>query len=303
MNGWLCWLYFVSLYITMIQTPLISTIIPFFDAGSWLREAIESVFNQVYTNWEIILVNDGSHQEDFAIAMEYAQKFPSQIFYVEHEGRVNKGLPFSRNAGIKKAHGQLIAFLDADDYWLPAKLERQLAIFKEFPQVQMICEASCFWYSWRDATCEDELILVGAPQGIYYPPQLMEILYPLGEGQPPCPTGIIINRDALERSGGFEERFCGVYQLYEDQAFLSKVYSKEIIYISDQANNLYRKRPNSMSSAANDESLYKKVRLFYLAWLQEYFQNTLPVQEGVQKHIDDFKSRLLASDHTSGITA
>ncbi len=279
----------------MDEAPLISTIIPFFNAGSWLGEAIESVLNQTYTHWEIILVNDGSQQQDVNIAIEFAQKFPEKIFYIEHEGGVNRGLTVSRNVGVKNAHGELIAFLDADDFWMPEKLKNQLAIFKEFPQVQMICEASFFWYSWRDQSCKDELTLIGAPEGIYYPPELMEKLYPLGEGQPPCPTGIIIKKDALERSGGFEESFSGVYQLYEDQAFLSKIYYKEIIYISSEANNFYRKRPDSMSSASNDDQLYKKVRTFYLEWLEERFLKTGIVNPDIKKLIDDFKKGLLAS--------
>lgn len=131
-----------------------------------------------------------------------------------------------------------------------------------------------FWYSWQDSSHKDEITLVGTAAGIYNPPELMERLYPLGYGQPPCPTGIIITKEALERSGGFKESFTGVYQLYEDQAFLSKLYSEESIYISDEANNLYRKRRGSMSSASNDEELYQKVRLFYLEWLQQHFLHT-----------------------------
>ena len=98
----------------------------------------------------------------------------------------------------------------------------------------MVCEASWFWFSWNDANAKDYIQLIGAPKGIYAPPQLMKILYPLGEGQPPCPTGIIITKEALERAGGFEERFSGEYQLYEDQAFLSKIYASEIVFISEK---------------------------------------------------------------------
>ena len=279
----------------MIDAPLISTIIPFLNQGTWLAEAIESVINQTYKNWEIILVDDGSAKEDSAIAVEYAKKFPDKILYVEHNGHVNKGLTISRNVGILKAGGELIAFLDADDCWLPQKLSNQVIIFEKFPQVQMICEASCFWYSWKDVYAKDYLELIGAPQGIYHPFELMKMLYPLGEGQPPCPSGIIIKKEALQRSGGFEERFSGVYQLYEDQAFLSKIYSKEIIYISGEANNLYRKRGDSMSSVAGDKNIYKKVRLFYHAWLDEYFSKQNLINPDIKKLIDDFKTKLISS--------
>ena len=286
----------------MNDTTLISVIIPFYNAGLWLQEAIESVLHQTNGHWELILVDDGSLQEDTTIAKFYTAKFPKNIIYVQHAGRVNRGLTISRNLGIQHARGTLIAFLDADDCWLPHKLQYQLDIFQRFPEVAMICEASWFWYSWRDAAAKDELVQIGTPEGIYQPPELMKKLYPLGDGQPPCPSGIIIKKEALECSGGFEERFSGIYQLYEDQAFLSKVYSKEIIYISARAKNLYRKRPDSMASAANDEQLYKKVRLFYLVFLEEYFLQQGQSNADIQKLLADFKITLTAADYTSGIT-
>ncbi|MGI8952251.1 MAG: glycosyltransferase family 2 protein [Chitinophagaceae bacterium] len=278
-----------------MNDALISVIIPFLNPGNWLAVAIESVINQTYENWEIILVDDGSVREDSGMAMAYSKKFYNKVFYVEHNGHVNKGLTVSRNTGIGKAKGELVAFLDADDCWLPEKLINQLNLFKRFPEAQMICEASCFWYSWKDAHKEDVVIQIGVPQGIYHPPELMKKLYPLGEGQPPCPSGIIIKKDALQRSGGFEEIFSGVYQLYEDQAFLSKVYSKEIIYISAEANNLYRKRDDSMSSAANDEDTYKKVRLFYHAWLEHHFSTSHAGNADIMQLIADFKNKLTSS--------
>lgn len=277
----------------MNDAPLISIITCFLNPGTWLVEAIESVISQTYTNWEIVLTDDGSVKKDADIAINYAKKFPDKIFYVEHDEHVNRGLAISRNVGIKKSKGELIAFLDADDCWLPDKLTNQIKLFKAFPEVQMICEATCFWYSWNNENIQDELVLLGAPQGIYQPPELMKRLYPLGEGQPPCPSGIIITRKALERSGGFEEKFSGVYQLYEDQAFLSKIYLKENIYISERANNLYRKRDDSMSSAANNEATYKKVRLFYQVWLEDYFLKSCAFNPEIKKLIDDFKTKIL----------
>ena len=274
---------------------LVSVIIPFYNAGKWLEQAIEGVLQQTYTNWEIILVDDGSLTEDTEIAKSYASKYPESIFYVQHEDHKNLGLTVSRNVGIRHSKGDIIAFLDADDFWLPQKLQHQLEIFNRFPIVSVICEASIFWYSWKDEDASDELIEIGVPQGIYDPPQLMKQLYPLGIGQPPCPSGIVIKRDAFERSGGFEERFSGIYQLYEDQAFLSKVYSKETIFISAIANNFYRKRPDSMAAAANDEQLYNKVRLFYATFLEDYFFNKPRVSKDVQQLIEAFKLKLTSS--------
>lgn len=279
----------------MSDAPLVSIVTCFLNPGAWLAEAIESVIKQNYTNWEMILIDDGSVREDADIAIDYTKRFPGKIFYVEHDEHINRGLTISRNVGIKNSKGELVAFLDADDCWLPGKLTNQLNIFKEFAEVQMICEASRFWYSWKDAGKEDIIITIGAPQGIYEPPELMKRLYPLSDGQPPCPSGIIIKKEALQRAGGFEEKFSGIYQLYEDQAFLSKIYSKEIIYISEEANNLYRKREGSMASAADDIQLYQKMRLYYHAWLVDQFLRTPPVNAEIKTLIDNFRARLKAT--------
>jgi glycosyltransferase involved in cell wall biosynthesis len=274
--------------------PLISIIIPFLNPGSWLAEAIESVIHQTYANWELILVDDGSVEQDTHLAKTYALNYPARIKYTEHEGHVNKGLTASRNAGIALSNGQFVTFLDADDCWLPNKLAKQRAIFKEFPAVQMICEASIFWYSWKLSDEKDYVQEIGVEEGIYHPPQLMERLYPLGDGQPPCPSGIMITKDALLRASGFETTFSGIYQLYEDQAFLSKVYARENVYISGEANNKYRKRDDSMSSAAGNESLYKEVRLFYLDWLERYFLQSSSTSPVVEELINAFRRKLHA---------
>ncbi len=253
------------------DAPLISIIVPFLNGSDWLIEALESVVGQTYPNWEIIVLDDGSEEKHSAVAKDYCSRHVNKITYTEHPGHVNKGVTISRNKAIELSNGDLIAFLDADDYWLPGKLAYELILFTQYPVAEMICEASQFWYSWNDPLADDSTILVGVSPGkLYHPPELMKSLYPLGEGQPPCPSGIIIKREALLRSKGFEPVFSGVYQLYEDQAFLSKIYLKEIIFISGKANNRYRKRSDSVSSAVNDKTCYELVRNFYLDWLESY---------------------------------
>lgn len=285
----------------MNSQPLVSIIIPFLNPGDWLTEAIDSVLAQTYTNLEIILIDDGSVDEDAAIALKYCGRFPGRIFYYMHESHVNKGLTASRNLGLSKARGTLIAFLDADDCWMPAKLTEQLSLFEAMPEIQVICEASLFWYNWNDVEKENSIMQIGAEPGVYNPPQLMELLYPFGEGQPPCPSGIIIKREVIDRCGGFEESFSGIYQLYEDQAFLFKVYSSEIIYISNQVNNLYRKRENSMSSAANNLEIYNTVRKFYANWIENYLTKISGHNPAIDSLLATFKNSLVYTETQPGI--
>ena len=253
------------------EFPLVSVIIPFFNDSQWLLEALQSVIDQNYPAWEAIVIDDGSAPEHSNIAKNFCSLYPPKIKYINHHNHTNRGVTISRNAGVAKSSGTYLAFLDADDKWFCDKLKNQINLFKKYPAAQMICEASKFWYTWSNAMEEDIIKPVGVlPDTLYPPKSLTKSLYPLGEGAPPCPSGIIIRKAAFERSGGFEPVFSGLYTLYEDQAFLAKIYLNETVFISGTANNWYRKRVNSMSSAVNDIPIYEKVRKFFLNWLQLY---------------------------------
>ena len=104
---------------------LASIIIPAYNAERYISEAIESVINQTYTNWELIIVNDGSTDNTEKIAQSYAQK-DSRITYITQE---NKGVSVARNIGYNASKGDYLGFLDADDYWLPDNLDEKINYF------------------------------------------------------------------------------------------------------------------------------------------------------------------------------
>lgn len=97
----------------------VSIIIPFFKNKIWLKEALDSINLQIFKNFEVIIVNDGSHEEISDLFINYS--FPISYNYQE-----NKGPGEARNYGISKSSGRYITFLDSDDIWLPDKLEKQL---------------------------------------------------------------------------------------------------------------------------------------------------------------------------------
>lgn len=269
------------------KDPLVSVIIPFLNEESFLEDAIKSVISQKYSNWEIILVDDGSKDRSTAIAKNYAAQVQGKIFYAEHENHANKGLSASRNEGIRKSRGEYIALLDADDVWLPAKLLEQIAIFQQYPDVGMIAEASLYWHSWSNKQEKDVLIPVGGKQDkIYEPAQLFSVLYPLADGAAPCPSGLILKREIFHHVGFFEESFRHEYGLYEDQAFLHKVYLKERVYISSLCNNLYRQRPGSIVKWVHQKGHYKKVRKYFLEWFKEYLRTKSFTNKDILKMIN-----------------
>lgn len=264
--------------------PLVTVIIPFLNEERFLKEAVESVRQQTYTNWEIILVDDGSSDNSTSIAKTYAAQYVDKIRYAEHENHANKGLSTSRNLAISLAKGDIIALLDADDVWLPGKLQAQIDILQANPDVAMILEASEYWYSWHDAKKKDVVIPVGKKQDkCFLPPTLIEDLYPLSDGAAPCPSGIMIRKAITVKHGGFEASFTGKYQLYEDQAFLHKIYLNEPVFVSSLCNNRYRQREGSLVQKITHEGYYHNVRQHFLEWLEQYIKQHQIQQPVVQR--------------------
>ena len=103
----------------MDRKPLVSVVLNFFNAEKFIREAIESVLAQTYNNWELLLVDDRSTDGSGQIALRYARKDAERVKYLTHKEREKIGRSASLNLGIRNARGEYIAFLDADDVWLP----------------------------------------------------------------------------------------------------------------------------------------------------------------------------------------
>jgi len=103
--------------------PLVSVIMPAYNAAPFLEEAISSVMSQTVTDWELFVIDDGSSDDTRQIAAEFMHADP-RVQLVVNEG--NMGVAKTRNRGIGLAKGQYIAFLDSDDVWHPEKLECQL---------------------------------------------------------------------------------------------------------------------------------------------------------------------------------
>src|SRR3989338_9975584 len=116
----------------MVNNPLVSVVIPTYNGSRFIKETIQSVLDQTYTNIEAIIVDDGSKDNTPDIVKSIND---SRIIYIRQE---NAGVSMARNNGINISKGEYIAFLDHDDVWLPCKLERQLLLFKENPVIAMV---------------------------------------------------------------------------------------------------------------------------------------------------------------------
>jgi glycosyltransferase involved in cell wall biosynthesis len=113
------------------KSPLVSVIIPTYNRGWVIQEAIDSVLGQDFGDYELIVVDDGSDDNTPAVLAAYGHKF--RVLR-----QSNNGVSAARNRGIAAAAGQLVAFLDSDDLWLPQKLSTQVKFFQDHPDAAVI---------------------------------------------------------------------------------------------------------------------------------------------------------------------
>ncbi len=132
-------------------TPLISVVIPAYNAEQFLDETLESVLSQTYENWECIIVNDGSTDNTEEIAKKWCEKDARfRYFYKE-----NSGASDTRNLGIKETRGEYIAFLDADDLYMPNFLEICLENLVE-KDVDLVAPKMLEFWDVQNEVIEDE---------------------------------------------------------------------------------------------------------------------------------------------------
>ena len=110
--------------------PLISVVIPTYNYAAFLPRAIDSVLQQTYSNYEVIVIDDGSTDDTVQVV-----PCSDRVLYFYQQ---NKGLAAARNAGIEKASGQYLLFLDADDWLEPAALETNYAVLKDKPETAFV---------------------------------------------------------------------------------------------------------------------------------------------------------------------
>ena len=111
--------------------PLVSVIIPSYNYARFLPQALQSVLTQSYPHTEIIVVDDGSTDDTSKILVNYGER-------IKVLRKPNGGLPAARNSGVEISTGDYLAFIDADDLWLPQKLEKQIALFQQNADVALV---------------------------------------------------------------------------------------------------------------------------------------------------------------------
>ena len=175
--------------------PLVSVVIPAYNAEMTLKESVDSVLAQDFRDFEVIVVNDGSSDSTKAILASYEP----QIRVIDQS---NRGASAARNAGVNAASGKLIAFLDSDDLWSRDKLTQSVDALELKPSASLVF-SDCSGLR-PDGTRSTFYSYAGAPS-------LKDML---DNGFEIVPSAVTIRRDVFQACGGFSERFAPIY--FED---------------------------------------------------------------------------------------
>ena len=180
------------------KIPSVSVIIPTFNRASWIAGAIDSVLEQTFKNFELLVIDDGSADNTTEIVASYEDQL--KYFY-----QPNKGPSAARNSGIKKAEADLVTFLDSDDRWHKEKLETQVDLMAQNPNVK-ICYTDEIWIRNNKRV---------NPKKIHqkYSGWIYQQCLPL------CiisPSSVMIHREVFEKVGLFDENLlvCEDYDLW-----------------------------------------------------------------------------------------
>ncbi len=202
--------------------PLVSVVIPVYNGERFLRESLESVFAQTFRDYEVICVDDGSTDGSFPFLKQYGER-------VRVVQQANAGQSAARNAGVRLARGEYIAFLDQDDRWYPSKLEQQVAVLQAETDVVLVhCNYDIVDRGGQ--VLQAGAALAGRGSSLASPLGLL-----IGEALV-FPSAMLARRDVFQRVGGFDPELRG----FEDFDLIARLKQHGRFVLLDEPGMSYR---------------------------------------------------------------
>lgn len=205
--------------------PLVSVVVPVFNAERFLRETLESLLCQTYRPIEIITVDDGSTDSSPDILREFSDR-------IQRIHQENQGVGVARNVGVEHSVGSYIAFCDADDIWFPGKLKSQMEIVKRHP-----CIGVVGGFMENIDELGRTLKSCHRPLNLYDKPMKLQQAF-LMEGNMICLSTALIRKDAFSSIGGFQAGRQDIKA--EDFDLWIRLSRKTQFYLSSQYMGQYR---------------------------------------------------------------
>ena len=259
------------------ETPLVSIVLPTYNRAHLIGESIQSVINQTYANWELIIVDDGSTDNTTDVISEF-EDIRIHYHHIEHNGLVGA----VRNHGMHKASGEYIAFFDSDDLWKKNKLDFQLDLLNRYPEAVFILSNAEIFGSSSTIPPECEALFVGS------------LFWPILEGNRFVfyTPSLMLKKEAIDRLGLLNEKLGGTdmeFFLKMSNAYTGIFTNERLIKIRKHDQNTSDKyridRYLSIIKIVDD--FYKKgslqrdqyldrVSLYYYKMGLSYFKNSQP---------------------------
>lgn len=194
----------------------VDVIIPAFNNGARIRAAMDSALGQTFRDVRIVVIDDGSTDGTRGIVKQYLGDYPGKVRYVYQE---NKGPASARNRGLKESQGKYIAFLDADDTWLPEKLAQQVSVLEGNPGAGFVYTNNYF-VDEKGLVINDYVRKIKLTRG--------DVLLDLFLDHFIMTPGVMMRRDCLEETGLFNETL-RVGEDYEFFLRLAQKFQAEVI--------------------------------------------------------------------------
>lgn len=273
--------------------PLISVISPAYNHEKYIAECIQSVQAQTYSNWEMIIIDDGSSDSTFSIAMDYASSDPRIRPFTQKNVGIFR-LAESYNFALHQSSGKYIAILECDDLWLPDKLQKQVEILESNPQYVLswgkawiATDDLSHKYSLAPADDHDPELYFNRPPG-----KFLERLMKSGI---PALT-VIMKREVLIEGGGFLQGF-GL-PLVDMPTIVEMVIKGEFAYIPEPL-GYWRIYPNQVTKTYT-VSMTKGMYSLFLSLTDRYTEICNRHGLTVEKINDYFQKKLVISYSRSG---
>ncbi|RXR17755.1 glycosyltransferase family 2 protein [Flavobacterium amnicola] len=238
-----------------MQNPLVTVVIPTYKRTDYLKLTLESILNQSFQDFEIIVVDDGTPNDDNLMLCSSLDK----VYYIKIDNTGGPAKP--RNVGIENAKGKYIAFVDDDDLWTPEKLQKQVDILDENPDFGLVhtyCQVI-------DAAgmLKDEFVGKPGSPNVKHGDVFMRMM---GNWTIMMPTPIV-RKEIIDKVGGFNETIPGTFA---DVEYWVKTSFYTQFYYIDEPLVLYRVHDQNMS---NDTLKYLQLPLCLKKVLQQQFVN------------------------------
>ncbi len=268
-----------------MNSPLVSVIIPAFNAGGFISETLDSVFAQAYRPMEVIVVDDGSDDKTSKIVKNYQPDKQDRLVYIYQK---NSGPSAARNAGIRKSNGKYITFLDADDLWPKGKLQKQVELMEGNKEVVLLF-GNVKRFSEERGIAESMFIRRQITKDFFGDKFYVKDAYRKLLTRNFIPTGtVIIRREYFQNGVIFDENL----KLVEDWDLWLRIAMNDTMAYSTDVWEL--KRDHKKNVSHNNEAM----QLAMIEVLKKHEQNFEPY---LRKNSLNFKSHLCGGYFSLGV--